>query len=117
MKSATDAAKMMVESQTEIMIAFMAKYGIQPNECILCYQGNKFWVESKEIRDKWISVKDKLPNDNQRVLALFADINAHILLWYANNQFNPIESDCYLQDWNHLTESVNYWMPLPEPPT
>lgn len=47
-KSQNDAAKLMVDMQTEIMIAFAAKYKLQPNEVILCYQGNKFWVEKKD---------------------------------------------------------------------
>ncbi len=46
-KCSNDAVKMMVNMQSEIMIAFCAKYGLQPDEVILCYQGNKFWVEKK----------------------------------------------------------------------
>lgn len=47
-KSSCEAAKFMVNCQTEIMIAFCAKYAIQPDEIILCYQGNRFWVEKKD---------------------------------------------------------------------
>ena len=41
-----------MECQDEIILAFMAKYGLQPDECVLCYQENKFWVEKKEMTAK-----------------------------------------------------------------
>jgi hypothetical protein len=47
-KSVNEAAKIMNDMQSEIIIAFCAKYGLEPNQCILCYQGNKFWVEKKD---------------------------------------------------------------------
>ena len=48
MKSANDAAKLMNEMQSEILIAFCAKYNLQPDQAVLCYQGNKFWVDKKD---------------------------------------------------------------------
>lgn len=47
-KSANDAAKIMTDMSTEIVIAFCAKYHLQPEEAVLCYQGNKFWVDQKD---------------------------------------------------------------------
>ena len=51
-KSTNEAMKIMLNCSTDILIAFCAKYGIQPDEAILCYQGNKFWVEKKEMTEK-----------------------------------------------------------------
>lgn len=67
------------------------------------------------MMSEWISVKDKLPNDQQRVLAWFADC-ANILLWFANNEFDEIMTDCYRNNTKHLTDSVTHWMTLPSPP-
>jgi hypothetical protein len=46
-KKSIDAWKMFNEMQEEILIAFMAKYGLQPEEVVLCHQGTKIWVERK----------------------------------------------------------------------
>lgn len=46
-KSSNEAAKLMANMQEEIIIAFIAKYKLQPEEVILFYEGNKFWVEPK----------------------------------------------------------------------
>lgn len=45
--SAEKAMKVMADTQEEIVIAFCAKYGLHPEECISVYQDNKFWVEKK----------------------------------------------------------------------
>lgn len=49
LKSSNEALKLINNMQTEIIIAFCAKYNLQPNEVVLCYQGNKFWVEKREV--------------------------------------------------------------------
>ena len=72
--------------------------------------------------NKWISVKDKLPDLNQRVLIY---VNSNL-----NSKFNSIEigypEDCQYEDikiiWNHqdfcswTDKEVTHWMPLPELP-
>jgi hypothetical protein len=104
MKSANDAAIMMANMQSEIMIAFCTKYGIPPNECILCYQGNQFWVEKKEC--KWINVKDKLPPKWKKVLVYAKYFEAY------QDQLNEHG------DWSDSDPQANvtHWMPLPEAP-
>lgn len=42
-----EMAKLIIDHQSEIMLAFCAKYGLMPDEIVLCYQGNRFWVEKK----------------------------------------------------------------------
>lgn len=62
----------------------------------------------------WISVKDKLPENNTRVLAWYAGC-AHILMWYADNHFDEVLVDCYSSK-KHQTKSVSHWMLLPQEP-
>jgi hypothetical protein len=47
LESAQEFAIKLGECQSEILLAFCAKYGMQPDEAVLLYQGNKFWVEKK----------------------------------------------------------------------
>lgn len=61
---------------------------------------------------KWISVKDRLPADNEVVL--FCDgiyVYRGTRSWYdPGYRWFP---DGY---WNYLDEAITYWMPLPSPP-
>lgn len=52
---------------------------------------------------EWVSVKDKLPNDNERYLT--CDEDGFIAVFY----FFPF-------DRTFANDDVTYWMPLPEPP-
>ena len=45
--SMEEASKAIFSAQEEILIAFIAKYGIQPDEAALCFQGSRFWVEKR----------------------------------------------------------------------
>jgi len=45
--SVEEAIKKIHDTQEEIMIAFMAKYKLYPEEVRLCYQGTNFWVEKR----------------------------------------------------------------------
>ena len=55
----------------------------------------------------WISVKDRLPEEMQAVLAIFDDESLAIV-WM------------YCQQWHMVGEpyltGITHWMPLPEPP-
>lgn len=45
-----EALKTIINTKEEILIAFIAKYGLQPDEIAMCYQGTRCWVE-KRIKD------------------------------------------------------------------
>lgn len=76
---------------------------------------------------KWISVKDKLPNKNEKVIVTDGK---HVCLHYKQSAFNFIGDegkDLYpigdLKDANgkwidccNLTENITHWMYLPEIP-
>jgi hypothetical protein len=61
-------------------------------------------------RDRWISVKDELPNDKPRVLALFQGENTQIMVvasyigsyWYSRGE---------------EISNVTHWQELPSPPS
>ncbi len=63
------------------------------------------------VGDKWISVKDRLPEDRkERVLVKIKDAN--------NIIGHPgMDTDRYMGErWVRWGHNVTHWMPLPEPP-
>ena len=77
-------------------------------------------MEEYANQSKWISVEDRLPEDNQQVLAyclfikdeLCPYITAYGLLTFHDHYFtqdNDIESD-------YLVNEITHWQPLPQPP-
>lgn len=60
-----------------------------------------------QYKDGWINVKDKMPQDQTRVIAIFGD---YIFIPYWNGV-------CWTKDNSILKDDViTHWMPLPEPP-
>lgn len=49
MKDIDDFMKKLNNCKEEIILAFIAKYGLQPDEVRLCYQENTFWVDKIEF--------------------------------------------------------------------
>jgi len=64
------------------------------------------------VDNKWISVKDKLPENNQTVLVWFCCLYAEyrICFYFKNSFYHNSISD------KNLSKYITYWMPLPEPP-
>lgn len=59
-------------------------------------------------REKWISVKDRLPEKWQNVLTVRTD---------GKFRFDFIGSlDVWYEDVNFVGYPVTHWMPLPQPP-
>ena len=98
-------AKEIAERKEEILEAFVAKYGYDPDEMIIYEQPshNRYWVEH---RPKWISVNEKLPPSCKTVIACNVEkqVDACIFLHIDDKQFK--------QDYPCIT----HWMPLPSPP-
>lgn len=60
----------------------------------------------------WISVKDRLPENNERVFAFCIDLCVHDVVWSWSD-------DCWYNIADDLTYNeglVTHWMPLPELP-
>lgn len=69
--------------------------------------------KEKIIMNDWISVKDRLPNNDEIVLAHCHQIQTPAVL-----RFQHDKND-YLWMWPNLIGqvlNVTHWMPLPEPP-
>ena len=68
----------------------------------------------------WISVKDRLPNDQQKVLFYLSEREAVYAGYFSVNSYGTIEKFGKfrenLDDWWFDEETVDYWMPLPGSP-
>jgi len=60
---------------------------------------------------KWISVKDKLPNEEQRVIYYFKHTGINV-----GKYMSTIYGPCFYGETGWLTDDVTHWMPLPEIP-
>ena len=61
---------------------------------------------------RWISVKERLPKDGQKVIAAFRDGEGVIVdqARYSNGEFD-------FANWAYVwDENITHWMPMPEPP-
>ena len=77
----------------------------------------------KDVCGKWISVKDRLPDNGGDYLVYFIpdifwdrphpSLNGYVDI----KQFDIRRKEFYdSQCWDYLGESITHWMPLPEPP-
>jgi hypothetical protein len=62
--------------------------------------------EIAEMAEKWISVKNEQPKENQKVLAI--NINEDI--------FTVTRVKSFYYDREHFVRSITHWMPLPQKP-
>jgi len=69
-----------------------------------------FDMAIEALQGRWISVKDRLPDDERWVFAFMAWKGCNVLLYEAKHFYNR---GCFqpLPD-----KAVTHWMPLPEPP-
>lgn len=58
---------------------------------------------------KWISVKDRLPDDCVEVLVYDTDCGI-VIGWYNK------KDDIFVAEFMNELDAVTHWMPLPEPP-
>lgn len=65
-------------------------------------------IENGVVVPQWISVKDRLPNEEERVLVAVD----------SDKSYTKIDTDRMIhRQWVRWGMSVTHWMPLPEPPT
>lgn len=57
-------------------------------------------------KDRWISVKERMPENGQRVLCFFNPAGLSDVWMYEDS-----EKEVWLSEYQ-----ITYWMPLPEPP-
>ena len=89
------------------------------SECETCDMGNRILNLNKKIsrlkaKTKWISVEDRLPEENGRYLVcvairhlVFEDLTMVVIMGYnKTNGFDVVSGE----------ETVTHWMPLPKAP-
>lgn len=103
-----EKVRQVMARREEILTAFIAKYGHQPDEMVMCEQPStgKFWVEK---RSKWVSVKDRLPKEYEDVLAYGEE--GIVIAQYYGDDFGGWGTTM-----NKSTDNITHWMKLPEPP-
>lgn len=69
------------------------------------------------MKNEWISVKDKLPKDDMRVLVYRDDYTDSIYFGrYFYSLHEPRDVPIFGIGGIGQTDKVTHWMPLPEPP-
>ena len=67
-------------------------------------------IETLAAQSKWLSVKEKLPENDAHYLVFTSDNNAaEVAIYYGDGEW-------LTPDLTNLTPLVTHWMPLPEPP-
>lgn len=66
-------------------------------------------------KDEWISVKDRLPEINQRVLVWYLHKTTNV--GYAVGDTLRLNNGSGVKFWEyHADDRITHWMPLPKPP-
>ena len=72
----------------------------------------KGWNDAVDAMPKWISVEDRLPEDDQDVLVC---VNKNTIdTGYCSFGYDPSVRNWYA--YASVSNNVTHWMPLPEPP-
>ena len=103
-------AKRAAEICREWYVAFRNK-GKGEEKCVLELLDVADTIEALEAaQPKWISVKEKLPENDDNYLVFTSDKNvAEIATYYGDGEW-------LTHDLTNLTPLVTHWMPLPVPP-
>lgn len=64
------------------------------------------------FRNFWVSVKDRMPENHQRVLAFGRDNIVHDMIW---NWSDDCWTDKITKE-SYMERFITHWMPLPEAP-
>lgn len=66
----------------------------------------------------WISIKDRLPEENQEVLISYGQKPFFLIafLYHPNHPKKDVKMFCGKNNTNYSLDYVTHWQPLPEPP-
>lgn len=84
-------------------------------DCYKCIHQQMATISKMETTQKWISVKDRLPEENIPVVIRYKN---DIGLLVACRKVDPIFDYAWFSDFGmDVKENVTHWMPLPSAPT
>lgn len=103
-------AKRAAEICREWYVAF-SRMGKHKEKCVLELLDAADTIEAlKAAHPKWISVKEKLPENDDNYLVFTSDKNeAEIATYYGDGEWLTL-------DLTNLTPLVTHWMPIPQMP-
>jgi hypothetical protein len=98
---------------------FYSSLGCQST--LICKDGNKFLAADVQPVDRWINVKDRLPEDNKPVLCFVIDTtgegSSYVIGSCEHSEFWFLKiGDNKRFSFPHMQIKVTHWQPLPEPP-
>jgi len=73
-------------------------------------------ANNDEVKQHWISVDDRMPEDMQQVDVLINGKRRVVDVTYEMKKFFAFPPICKEQ-WTEIKSNVTHWMPLPAPPT
>jgi len=72
------------------------------------------YIEEQKHKPAWISVKDRLPNEDEDVILCSRRSQKHVYVTYGH--YHLFDDKPYFENDCGGIRNVTYWMPLPEPP-
>lgn len=105
---AADAITYLLDELSELEAKNIRLQGQVENANVACAKWEGLYRAELEKKGTWVSVKDRLPEDYQRVLCLFESGTLEVSFHASVKGF------CY--EGFKQTGKVTHWIPLPEPP-
>lgn len=79
-------------------------------------KGQKLWINLLRKSDHWISVKDRLPENEDYIL--LTDVSLHDYYGYLPvTGYYDLTDNKFFSMWDNKMPSTTHWQPLPEEPT
>lgn len=77
-----------------------------------------FFYEYEKLKNPWVSVEKALPEFSGFYIVSYTNSNKHVTRAYfeENNWYHSSENNWYHAHTKRIFNTVNFWMPLPNPP-